>query len=114
MHLVRDRAHQFGVRGIDPQALSFDLAAAVGRKDEIVGGIISGIKSGLAKSEAITFINGRAAFTSPNRKERIYTLQPQNSFYNHLPNPFAGHAQPWDCAEVLITIGVTYETGSSH
>ena len=65
MHLVRDRAHQFGVRGIDPQALSFDLAAAVGRKDEIVGGIISGIKSGLAKNAAITFINGRAAFLSP-------------------------------------------------
>ncbi len=65
MHLVRDRAHQFGVRGIDPQALSFDLRAAVGRKDEIVGGIISGIKSGLAKTAAITYINGRAAFLSP-------------------------------------------------
>jgi hypothetical protein len=43
MHLVRDRAHEFGVRGIDREALWFDLGAAVARKDKIVRGIIEGI-----------------------------------------------------------------------
>jgi dihydrolipoamide dehydrogenase len=31
MHLVRERAAEFGVRGIEPEKLSFDLAAAVAR-----------------------------------------------------------------------------------
>ena len=66
MHLVRHQAHKFGVRGIDSQALSFDLEAAVGRKDEIVGGIIHGLKSGISKNDAITYITGRASFLSPN------------------------------------------------
>ncbi|MCH7521213.1 MAG: NAD(P)/FAD-dependent oxidoreductase [Candidatus Marinimicrobia bacterium] len=65
MHLVRHRAYEFGVRGVDPNALSFDLTAAIARKDKIVGGIISGIHSGLKKNSGITFLTGRAEFTSP-------------------------------------------------
>ncbi|MCH7496592.1 MAG: NAD(P)/FAD-dependent oxidoreductase [Candidatus Marinimicrobia bacterium] len=65
MHLVQRRAQQFGVRGIDPDALSFDLAAAIQRKDAIVGGIIDGIYRNLKKNSGITFLTGRAAFASP-------------------------------------------------
>lgn len=65
MHLVRERAHEFGVRGVDPSALSFDLAAAVARKDGIVQGIIDGIHKSLRRNKNITFMTGRAAFTSP-------------------------------------------------
>ena len=43
MHLVRDRAYEFGVRGINSDALSLDLAAVVARKDDIVQGIVAGI-----------------------------------------------------------------------
>lgn len=66
MNLVQRRAHQFGVRGIDPDALSFDLAAAIQRKDAIVGGVIDGIYRALKKSSGITFLTGRAAFASPS------------------------------------------------
>lgn len=65
MHLVRDRAHEFGVRGIDKEALWFDLAAAMARNDKIVQGIIDGIYDWVNKSDQITFIRGRAEFTSP-------------------------------------------------
>jgi pyruvate/2-oxoglutarate dehydrogenase complex dihydrolipoamide dehydrogenase (E3) component len=65
MHLVRDRAHEFGVRGIDREALWFDLGAAVARKDKIVRGIIEGIYGWVNKSDQITFLRGHAEFTSP-------------------------------------------------
>ena len=65
MHLVRYRAHEFGVRGIDKEALWFDLAAAMARKDKIVQGIIDGIYDWVNKSDQITFIRGRAEFTLP-------------------------------------------------
>ncbi len=65
MHLARNRAAEFGVRGVDPQALSFDLAAAMQRKDAIVAGIISGIQRNIQRNNGIDFITGRAEFTSP-------------------------------------------------
>ena len=65
MHLVRARAAEFGVRGVDPAALSFDLPAAVARKDGIIAGIHKGIYKALERNAGITFIKGRAAFTSP-------------------------------------------------
>jgi pyruvate/2-oxoglutarate dehydrogenase complex dihydrolipoamide dehydrogenase (E3) component len=65
MHLVRDRAHEFGVRGIDPDALWFDLAAAVARKDRIVQGIIDGIYGWVNPNPNVTFIHGHAEFSSP-------------------------------------------------
>jgi len=65
MHLVRDRAAEFGIRGIDPERLWFDLPANVARKDKIIQGIIDGIYSWVNKDENITFIRGRAEFTSP-------------------------------------------------
>jgi mercuric reductase len=65
MHLVRDRAAAFGVRGVEPDALWFDLPATVARKDQIIQGIIDGIYGWVNKDENITFIRGRAEFTSP-------------------------------------------------
>ena len=65
MHLVRERAHEFGVRGIDRDALWFDLAAAVERKNQIIQGIIDGIYGWVNKSDRITFMRGQAEFTSP-------------------------------------------------
>ena len=65
MHLVRDRAAEFGVRGVDSDALWFDLPATVARKDQIIQGIIDGIYGWVNKDENITFIRGRAEFTSP-------------------------------------------------
>ena len=65
MHLVRHRAREFGVRGIDPTNIWFDLETAVARKDKIVQGIIDGIYGWVNKSKHITFIHGRAQFTSP-------------------------------------------------
>jgi len=65
MHLVRDRAAEFGVHGVDPEKLSFDLAAAVARKDGIVAGIHKGIYKALERNKGITFLKGRATFTSP-------------------------------------------------
>ncbi len=65
IHEVRDRAAEFGVRGVDPAAISFDLAAAVARKDEIVRHIIEGIYSWVNRSDNLTFIRGRAEFDSP-------------------------------------------------
>ncbi|GMR09885.1 MAG: FAD-containing oxidoreductase [Anaerolineae bacterium] len=65
MHLVRDRAAEFGVRGVEPEHLSFDLAAAMARKDAIVAGIHSGIYKNLERNKNITFMKGHAEFTSP-------------------------------------------------
>ena len=65
MHLVRNRSAEFGVRGMDPQALSFDLTAAVQRKDAIIAGIVSGIQRNIQRNDGIDFITGRAEFTSP-------------------------------------------------
>ncbi|MFQ5924006.1 MAG: FAD-dependent oxidoreductase, partial [Anaerolineales bacterium] len=64
-HLVRDRAAEFGVMGIDPEKISFDLAAAVARKDKIVAGIHSGIYKALDRNTNITLLRGHAEFTSP-------------------------------------------------
>lgn len=65
MHLVKQRAREFGVRGVKPEEITFDLSAAVARKDAIVKGIISGIYGALRKNRNITFFTGYAAFTSP-------------------------------------------------
>ena len=65
MHLVKARAHEFGVRGVDTHAITFDLAAAVARKDAIIRGIIDGIYKALNTNKKITFITGRAELTSP-------------------------------------------------
>ena len=65
MHLVKARAHEFGVRGVDPHAITFDLPAAVARKDAIIQGIIDGIYTALKRNTNITFITGRAELTSP-------------------------------------------------
>ena len=65
MHLVRDRAYEFGVRGIDPGALWLDLAATVARKDKIVQGIVDGIYGWVNPNPNVTFIRGHAEFTSP-------------------------------------------------
>ena len=65
MHLVKHRAHEFGVRGVNPDAISIDLAAAVARKDAIVKGILSGIYGALKKNKNITFFTGHAEFASP-------------------------------------------------
>lgn len=65
MHLVRDRAYEFGVRGIDPTNIWFDLAAAVARKDKIVQDIVDGIYGWIKPNDHITFLRGQAEFTSP-------------------------------------------------
>lgn len=65
MQLVRDRAHEFGVRGIDPTKIWFDLETAVARKDKIVQSIIDGIYSWVNPNPHVTFIRGHAEFTSP-------------------------------------------------
>jgi len=65
MHLVKHRAHAFGVRGVNPDAVTFDLAAAVARKDAIVKSIIDGIYTALRRNKHITFFTGHAELTSP-------------------------------------------------
>lgn len=65
MHLVQARAYEFGVRGLDTNSLSFDLAAAVARKDTIIKGVIDGIHVALRRNKNITFLTGRAEFASP-------------------------------------------------
>lgn len=65
MHLVQHRATEFGVRGVDSAALSFDLSAAMARKNRIVQGIIDGIYTAMRRNKNITFLRGRAEFTSP-------------------------------------------------
>ncbi len=65
MHLIKRRAHEFGVRGVNPDAVTFDLAAAVARKDAIVKGIIDGVYAALKKNKNITFLKGHAEFASP-------------------------------------------------
>ena len=59
MHLVRNHAAEFGVRGVDPDRLSFDLPATVARKDQIIQGIIdlqerkTEIEAQIAKFKAV-------------------------------------------------------------
>ncbi len=65
MHLVKEKAELFGVQGIDPDEVTFDLSKAVARKDQIVQGIIDGIYQGLKSNKNISFITGRAEFSSP-------------------------------------------------
>lgn len=65
MHLVKQRAHEFGVRGVNPDDISFDLAAAMHRKNKIVDGIVTGIYKNLKRNKNITFLAGRAEFSSP-------------------------------------------------
>lgn len=65
MHLVRNRAYEFGVRGIDPTKIWLDLEAAVARKDKIIQGIIDGIYSWVNPNPNVTFIRGHAEYTSP-------------------------------------------------
>ncbi len=65
MHLVRDRAYEFGVRGIDPTKIWFDLESAVARKDKIVQDIVDGIYGWIKPNNRITFLRGQAEFTSP-------------------------------------------------
>lgn len=65
MHLVRERSYEFGVRGVDPAALSFDLPTAMVRKNAIVQGIVKDIYDALDNNKSITFLRGRAEFTSP-------------------------------------------------
>lgn len=67
MHLVQKRAHEFGVRGVDPEEITFDLPAAVARKDAIVRGIIQGIYGELRQSERIDFLRGHARFKAADR-----------------------------------------------
>lgn len=65
MHLVKKKAALFGVRGVDPDEVRFDLAAAVERKDKIVERIIDGIHKNLRGNKNITLLRGRAEFRSP-------------------------------------------------
>ncbi|MFQ5401751.1 MAG: dihydrolipoyl dehydrogenase family protein [Anaerolineae bacterium] len=65
MHLVRDRAHEFGVRGVEPEQVWLDMTAVVARKDGIVKGIIDGIYGWVKPNPNVTFIRGRAEFVSP-------------------------------------------------
>ena len=60
MRLVRDRAYEFGARGIDPTQIWFDLAAAVARKDKIVQDIVDGIYGWIKPNDHITFLRGQA------------------------------------------------------
>jgi len=50
---------------VNPNAISLDLSAVVARKDRIVQGILDGIYAGLQRNKNITFLQGRAEFTSP-------------------------------------------------
>ncbi len=65
MHLVKRRAHEFGVRGVNPETITFDLATAIARKDAIVKGILSGIYEALRKNKKIAFFTDHAELTSP-------------------------------------------------
>ncbi len=65
MHLVRDRAAEYGVVGVDPQKISFDLAKAVARKDRVVAWVHSGVYKALDHNKNITFLRGQAEFSSP-------------------------------------------------
>jgi pyruvate/2-oxoglutarate dehydrogenase complex dihydrolipoamide dehydrogenase (E3) component len=65
MHLIKDKVNLFGIEGVNPAEIRFNLAAAVARKDIIVQGIINGIHKGLERNKNISFITGQAEFTSP-------------------------------------------------
>lgn len=65
MHLVKRRAHEFGVRGVNPDAVTFDLAAAIARKDAIIQGIIAGAHQAIRKNKNIRFFTGHAELISP-------------------------------------------------
>ena len=65
MHIVRDLTREFGVRGIDPTTLWFDLETAVSRKDKIVQSIVDGIYGWVNPNPNVTFLRGQAEFRSP-------------------------------------------------
>ena len=65
IYLVKEKAQLYGVRGVDPDEITFDLAAAIARKDQVVQGIINVIYNGLERNKNITFHTGKAEFTSP-------------------------------------------------
>jgi len=65
MHLVQRRAHEFGVRGVNPDAITFDLAAAIARKNAIIQGIIAGAHQAIRRNKNIRFFTGHAELTSP-------------------------------------------------
>ncbi len=65
MHLVKEKAGLLGVKGIDPDEITFDLTQAIDRKDQIVQGIIEGIHQRLKRNTNITFITGEGEFNSP-------------------------------------------------
>jgi pyruvate/2-oxoglutarate dehydrogenase complex dihydrolipoamide dehydrogenase (E3) component len=65
MHLIRNRADEFGVRGFDPDKLTLDLPAIVARKNKVVQGIIDSIYDWVNPNPKVTFIRGHAEFSSP-------------------------------------------------
>lgn len=65
MHLVKRRAHEFGVRGVNPDVVTFDLAAAIAHKNAIIQGIIAGAHQAIHKNKNIRFFTGHAELTSP-------------------------------------------------
>ena len=50
MHLVKKKADLYGERGAYPDEITFDLAAAIARKNQVVQGIIGGIYKGLERN----------------------------------------------------------------
>ena len=125
MHMVRDRAAEFGVRGVDSESISMDLAAAVARKDAIVDGIIAGIYKRLKRNQNITFIRGHAEFISPvDIRVEDVTLTAENSILavGSQPAPFrisgledAGYLTNYEALKLeelpksMIIIGSGYE-----
>ncbi|MCH7663190.1 MAG: hypothetical protein IH859_04885, partial [Chloroflexi bacterium] len=65
VHLVREKAAKYGVRGIDPDEILFDLVVAMERKDKVVRGIIDGIYKNLNRNKSISLYNGKAEYSSP-------------------------------------------------
>jgi len=125
MHLVRDRAAEFGVRGVDSESVSMDLAAAVARKDAIIEGIIGGIHKRLERNQNITFLRGHAEFTSPvDIRVDDDTVMAENTILavGSQPAPFsipglegAGYITNYEALELeelpksMIIIGAGYE-----
>jgi len=66
MHLIKERALEFGVRGVNPEDISFDLPMTVARKDTVVQGIVNGIHKRLEGDQNIDFIVGQAEMVSPS------------------------------------------------
>lgn len=63
--MVREKAAKYGVRGVDPDEILFDLAVSMKRKDKVVQGIIDGIYNDLGRNKKITLVRGHAEYTSP-------------------------------------------------